>query len=457
MTAEDSTDSYDLVVVGTGSGGGAPASRCRDAGWRVAVVDDQPYGGTCALRGCDPKKVLVSAAELVAWHQHVREHGVTGDTTIDWPALMRFKRTFTDPVTPAREAAFAKSGIATFHGVARFVAEDRLMVGDSELAIRHVVIASGAVPRPLGIPGEELLTTSTQFLELAALPRRIAFVGAGYVSLEFAHIARRAGAEIVVLGRGKPLPHFDDEVVASLIAHSRAIGIDLRLDTEVTAVERVGMSGALRVLARSGQCTEAIEADLVVHGAGRVPNTAQLDAERGHVRLDQQGAIDVNEFLQSPTNPRVYAAGDVALPPGSIPLTPVAGHEGQVVASNLLHGNQKRPDYRGIPSVVFTSPPLASVGLTERAAREAGHNARVESGDTTGWYSNRRVREPVGMFKTVIDAGSDLVIGAHLLGVHAEEVINLFALAVRFGIPAKELQRMIYAYPTSGSDIPYML
>ena len=165
----------------------------------------------------------------------------------------------------------------------------------------------------------------------------------------------------------------------------------------------------------------------------------------------------MNEFLQSITNPRVYAAGDVALPPGSLPLTPVGGHEGAIVAHNLLQGNTRRPDYRGIPSVVFTLPPLAAVGLTEKAAREQRISVRVESGDTSGWYSNRRVREPVGMFKTVIEADSDRILGAHLLGVHAEEVINLFALAVRFGITAKDLRQMIYAYPTSGSDIPYML
>lgn len=188
-----------------------------------------------------------------------------------------------------------------------------------------------------------------------------------------------------------------------------------------------------------------------------MPNTARLGADIGSLRLDRRGAVEVNEFLQSTTNPRVYAAGDVVLPPDAMPLTPVAAHEGAVVASNLLHGNAKRPDYRGIPSVVFTLPPLASVGLTEKAARDKGLNVRTESGDTTGWYSNRRVREPVGMFKTVVDADSDRVVGAHLLGAHVEEVINVFALAVRFGIAAKELRQMIYAYPTSGSDVPYML
>ena len=450
-------DSFDLVVLGTGSGGSAPAAKCRAAGWRVAVVDDQPYGGTCAVRGCDPKKVLVGAADLVAWHQRMREHGVTGQAAIDWPALIRFKRTFTDPVPADREAALRKAGIEPLYGEARFVAEDRLVVGNHELTARHIVIATGSGPRPLGIPGEDLVTTSTQFLELDVLPPRIAFVGAGYISLEFAHIARQAGAEVVVLSRGAPLPSFDEALVGRLLAHSCDKGIDIRLDRAVTGVERVGGSAVLRVYAGDGSTAAAIETDLVVHGAGRVPNTARLAADIGALRLDRRGAVEVNEFLQSTTNPRVYAAGDVVLPPGAMPLTPVAAHEGAVVASNLLHGNAKRPDYRGIPSVVFTLPPLASVGLTEKAARDQGLTVRIETGDTSEWYTNRRVGETVGMFKTVVDADNDRIVGAHLLGAHADEVINLFALAVRFGIAAKELRQMIYAYPTSGSDVPYML
>lgn len=239
-----------------------------------------------------------------------------------------------------------------------------------------------------------------------------------------------------------------------MLAHSRDVGIDVHLGSEVTEITRAGPSDVFHVHTRGDN--PIVDAELVVHGAGRVPNTATLGAEAGRVRLDPRGAVEVNEFLQSPTNPRVDAAGDVALPPGSVPLTPVASHEGAVVASNLLHGNNKRPDYRGVSSVVFTLPHLAGVGLTEKAARAQGFNVRVQAGDTTSWFSNRRVREPVGMFKTIIDADTDLVLGAHLLGMHADEIINLFAFAIRFGVSANDLKHMIYAYPTSASELPYM-
>lgn len=448
-------EAFDLIVVGTGEAGAAPASRCRKEGWRVAVVDDQAYGGTCALRGCDPKKVLVGAADVVDWQRRMSGRGVAGDTRIDWPALMRFKRTFTDPVPEKREAALERSGIVTLNGVARFLAEDRLAVGEREFRAKHMVIATGAKPRPLGIPGEEYVRTSTDFLELDELPHRVAFIGAGYISLEFAHIVQRADSQAIVLGRGAPLAHFDQDVVQRLIAHTRGIGVDLRLDNNVVGVEPDG--SAYRIHVETSNGAEVVEADLVIHGAGRVPDTKRLELHKAHVEVDGRGGIRVNEYLQSVSNPRVYAAGDATLPPGSLPLTPVAAYEGTIVASNLARGNEKTPDYSGTPSVVFTIPPLASVGMTEREARQQDLDIRVKMEDTASWFSNRRVHQPATIFKTIVDAGTNHVLGAHLLGPHAEEVINLFALAVRHRLTATDLKHMMYAYPTSASDVPYML
>ena len=428
--------------------------RCRKAGWSVAVVDDEPFGGTCSLRGCDPKKVLVGAAELADWHRRMAGAGIAGDARIDWPALMRFKRTFTDPVPAKTEAAFKEAGIDTLHGTATFVGEDRLVVG-RELQAKHFVIASGAEPRPLDIPGEEHLKTSTDFLALEHLPKRILFVGAGYIAFELAHIARRAGANVVMLGRGKALAGFDQDLVQRLIAHTRALGVDVRLNAPATAIEARG--GSYRVHAGAEAARVLIETDLVVHAGGRIPKTRRLRLERANVKTTERAAIDVNEYLQSVSNGRVYAAGDAALPSGSLPLTPVASHEALVVASNLLRGNHEKPDYRGIPSVVFTVPPLARVGLTEDEARAKQLPVRIKCEETGSWFSNRRLREQTGMFKTIVDDGTGRVLGAHLLGPHAEEVINIFALAVRHGLTATDLGHMIYSYPTSASDVVYML
>jgi glutathione reductase (NADPH) len=450
-----SVQQFDLVVIGTGSAASTVASRCRSAGWSVAVVDSRPFGGTCALRGCDPKKVLVAAAEAMDWSRRLQGKGIEpGGIRIDWGALVRFKRTFTEPVPAARERSFAKAGIAMFHGRARFENDATVRVGDDQLMGNHIVIATGAQPAPLTFPGAEHLITSDQFLELDALPPRIVFVGGGYISCEFAHVARRAGAAVTIVHRGdRLLEGFDPDLVASLDRHSRTLGIDIRLGREVQGVERHGSGYAVR--ASGPSATEALDADLVVHGAGRVAEIDDLDLAAGRVERGRRG-VKVDAWLRSVSNPRVYAAGDCAETDG-LPLTPVAGLEGRVAAANLLAGANRVPDYTGIPSVVFTLPPLATVGLSEAAARARQLKFRVTHEDTAGWYSSRRRGEECSGFKVLIEEDTDRILGAHLLGPHAEETINLFALAMRHGLTAAQLKESIYAYPTHGSDIPYMV
>ncbi len=449
------TKEYDLVAIGTGSAASTVAYKCRRAGWSVAVIDSRPFGGTCALRGCDPKKVLVGAAELVDWHRRMEKHGVTArDVKIDWPTLMRFKRTFTDPVPENRERGFSRAGIDLFHGRAHFVDQKTVQVGEDHLTGRYVLIATGAMPVKLNIPGEQLVTTSEQFLELDDLPKRIVFIGGGYISFEFAHVAARAGAKVCLMHRSsRPLKGFDPDLVEQLVQATGELGVDVRLNNEVTAVEK---QDDHLMVSTSAAGEPAFEADMVVHGAGRVPEIEDLQLEKAGIESDPRKGILVNEYLQSVSNPAVYAAGDVAATDGP-PLTPVASLEGHIVAGNLLKGNHKTADYAGIPSVVFTIPPLASVGMNEASAEAAGLKFRVKQKETSGWYTSRRVAEQHSGFKTLVEEESDRVLGAHVLGPHAEEVINVFALAIRLGIPAGDIRRMIYAYPTSSSDISYMV
>jgi arsenite methyltransferase len=230
-------------------------------------------------------------------------------------------------------------------------------------------------------------------------------------------------------------------------------GLTVRLTTAVAAIERQG--DHLLVHARTGGQEYTVEADLVVHAAGRVPEIDDLDLEVAGVAHEKEGVL-VNEYLQSVSNPAVYAAGD-AVKSGGFPLTPVAGMQGDIVARNLLEGNRRTPNYTGIPSVVFTTPPLARVGLLEEAARAQGLRFTTHHGDTSGWYSSRRVALLHTGFKVLVEEGSERLLGAHLLGLHAEEVINLFALAIRAGLRASDLKHMVYAYPTSASDIGYMV
>ncbi len=449
------TRKFDIVVIGTGSAASAVASRCRSAGWQVAVIDSRPFGGTCALRGCDPKKVLVGAAEALDRVRRMKGKGVRAEAVcIDWQELMRFKRSFTEPVPKKQEEGFAKAGIATFHGRARFVGPSSLQVNDDVLEGRYVVIAAGQKPADLKIPGAEHLTTSERFLELDELPKRILFIGGGYIAFEFAHVAVRAGAQVTIAHRGpRPLPRFDPDLVDQLVKSSRELAVDVQLGTEVMGVEK--RSGQLVVRASASGQQRTFEADMVVHAAGRVAEIDDMNLDAAGVAWDSQG-VKVNEFLQSVSNPAVYAAGDAAAS-GGPPLTPVANYEGIIVAANLLKGNSQKPNYLGIPTVVFAIPPLAAVGLSESEAHKQALKFKVKKELTSNWYSSRRIAEKYSGFKALVEEGTDRIVGAHLLGSDAEEVINLFGLAMRAGMRAADLKHMLYAYPTRGSDVPYML
>ena len=217
---------YDVIVIGVGMAGLNVARRTASAGRKVAVVDSRPYGGTCALRGCDPKKVLVGAAEIIDWQRRMTGQGIEGEVRIDWQELMRFKRTFTESVPGNLERSLGGMEVATYHGEARFVDAASLQVGSDILTGEHIVIAAGARPRDLGIPGSELVVTSTDFLELESLPERIVFIGGGYISFEFAHLAARAGAAATILHRGeRPLEGFDADLVWELVRASEEVGI----------------------------------------------------------------------------------------------------------------------------------------------------------------------------------------------------------------------------------------
>jgi glutathione reductase (NADPH) len=376
------------------------------------------------------------------------------DLQIDWPELMRFKRSFTEPVTKRREDDFAKAGIAAFHGRARFAGPTTVQVGEETLEGRYVVIAVGEAPADLGIPGAEHLTTSDQFLELNELPRRLLFIGGGYIAFEFAHVAALAGSQVTVLHRGpRPLALFDPDLVDQLVERTRELGIDLHLETEATGIEK--SSAQLIVQAFASGVMRTFQTDMVVHSAGRVPEIGDLNLDAAGIEWEKRG-VRVNDFLQSVSIPSVYAAGDAAAS-GRLPLAPVASYEGQVVAANLLKGNHQKPNYLGIPSVVFTIPPLAAVGLSERVAREQNLKFRVKMEMTSTWYSSRRVAETYSGYKVLVEESTDRILGAHIFGSEAGEVINLFALAIRSGMRATDLKHMLFAYPTSGSNVTRML
>ncbi len=448
------TRAYDLIVIGTGTAASVTATGCRKAGWSVATIDHRPFGGTCALRGCDPKKVLIAAAEVIDGFARMGAIGtVKGAISIDWPALQHHKRSFTDPVPEKREQAYRKRGIDSYHGRARFTGGDTISVDGQTLKARYIVIAAGAEPVKLPIEGAELLALSDDFLNLKTLPRRIVLVGGGYIGFEFAHVAVRAGASVTVLNRGvRALTGFEPDLVTLLVDRTRALGVDIRLGHEVKAVRKRG--GNFEVEAEGPDGRVFIETDLAVHSGGRAPALEALDLDAAGITR-HNGRLVLDKTFRSTSNPAVFAAGDAA--GGPLPLTPVAALEAHAVVANLLHDKGVTVDYTGIPSAVFTLPPLARVGLLEAEARAEGLRFRVKHETVPGWYTARRVNEPCYGYKVLVEEGSERILGAHLIGPEASEVINLFGFAMRNGLTTAAIKHAIFAYPSAASDIESML
>ncbi len=446
---------YDLIVIGAGMAGIAAANKCAAQGWQVAIVDALPYGGTCALRGCDPKKILRRGAEIIDAARLMRGKGIDdAGLSIDWSDLMKHKHGFTDPVPANMEDSLAGHHVDTLHGEARFTGTNQIEIDGTPYAGDRFMIATGARPRTLAIPGSEHLIDSTNFLNLDALQPRIVFVGGGFISFEFAHIVARAGSSAIILARGdRPLKRFDPDLVERLIERGTQAGIELRRSTTITGIE--ASDGAYQITLERAGTREIIETDLVVHGAGRAADLAGLDLDAAGVEWGEHG-VTVQGHLQSTSNPAVWAAGDCADTAG-MPLTPVAVAEAKVAASNMIKATTTTPDYAGIPTAVFTIPELVRVGMLEQEAIDHGIDLDVRLTDTSGWYSNYRIGETTAAVKILIDRANDRIVGAHLLGPGYDELVNTIGMAIKLGLTTRQLKSATAAYPTIGSDLGSMI
>jgi glutathione reductase (NADPH) len=445
---------YDLIVLGTGDAGQAVALAAAKEKWKVAIIEKKAVGGTCALWGCVPKKVLISGEELVNFSQRMAEAGLSSKTTPDWSELMAFKHRLTGSYSKDSRSNLQKHGVDIYEDTASFVGEAAIRVGEVILHGGNIHIATGARPRPLGIPGEEFMTTSSEFLYREDLPQRLVLIGGGYISFEFAHLAARYGRSVTIIHRSAGvLKKFDPDLVALLVKASEERGITVATRQPLVRIEKT--KDDLLVIVQADGDEKVYHADMVVHGAGRVPDIADLNLDAGGIEASQEGVV-VNEYLQSISNPRVYAAGDAAA--GGLPLTPVAMAEGKVVADNLIHASKRRRgDYRVVPSVVFTLPKIASVGLQEAEASRQGLQFDVKFRETADWLHNLRINEPFAGFKIILERDTGRILGAHLLDSHADDLINLFALAMQHNLTAADIKQVLYAYPTASSSVQYMV
>ncbi|WP_034259858.1 dihydrolipoyl dehydrogenase family protein [Altibacter lentus] len=445
---------FDVFVIGTGTAGKSVAYDCAAEGMTVAIADNREFGGTCANRGCDPKKVLVGITEALHITKNLTGKGITSVPKIDWQEVQNFKAGFTDAVPASTEKALRKAGITMYHQSPVFIDEQTLSVEGKAVKAKKIVIATGQQPLELKIPGREHLQVSDDFLELAVLPESMVFVGAGYIGMEFAHIAARCGVKVTVIEfKERPLTPFEGDIVEHLTKASEALGIDFVFNAEVTAVEKLRKN--YRVHFQKNGKKQSLKTRMVFNTAGRVPSIAALALEKGNVAYEK-GGVSVNAFLQNTTNPNVYACGDVSAS-GSLALTPTSSQEARVVSFNIIKGNTTKMDFPPVPSVVFTIPQLASIGLTEAEAKDKGYDIRVEYKSVPHWYNAKRINADVYAYKTIVDTKGDLILGAHIIAPHAAEMINLFVLALCGKLKPEHLKAMIFAYPTWGNDIKGMV
>lgn len=446
---------FDVVIIGTGIAGSTIAFECVSNNLKVLIADNRPFGGTCALRGCDPKKVLIGAAEVVERIENLRGKGLEGQVSIKWEDLIKFKKSFTESYPFRLEDSFQKNGIETMHGTVRFIDKNTVEINGKTISSKYVVISTGSKPLNLGIEGEHHILTSDDFLELETMPKDIIFIGGGYISFELSNIASRAGANVRIVHRGKvALKNFDQDMVKLMLKSFKDNGIEVNLETEPIKISKFENKYEVTCLDKKSMKEIKFEADLVFHGAGRVPNIHDLNLEAGFVEYTSKG-VTVNDYMQSVSNPSVYAAGDVAN--WGKPLTPVATTTAKIVSKNIINKNTVKIKNSPIASTLFTIPPLSSVGITEEDAKRNGINYTSNFVETSTWYNSKRIGQKYSGYKILIDKKTNTVIGATVLGFNSEEVINLFLLAIELGINLDKFKELMWSYPSYTYDIKYMI
>ncbi|MFN2266956.1 MAG: NAD(P)/FAD-dependent oxidoreductase [Desulfonatronovibrio sp.] len=444
---------YQVIVIGAGPAGGACASACIKNGLKVAMVEDYGFGGTCPLRGCNPKKILTGAAEIVALAEGLNEKGIISLPKISWQKLSAFRDSFVQGKKDKIKSAYSDLGIDTYLEHAEFIDKNVIKAGSHHLESDYFVLATGIKPAPLNIPGAELISSSDDFLALTKLPESICFIGGGFISFEFASIAVRAGAKVSIVHRSqRVLKQFDSDLTRKLVLALQDAGVEVHLNTPLQSVSKEG--NTCLVMAGEKDDPLTIKADMVVHGAGRVPNVDSLNLDKPGVKFNRQG-IEVNKFMQSVSNPKVFAVGDVADTPYA--LTPTGDMEGRIAASNIIDPGSNEADYQGIPKVVYTAPALCSVGMMEEEAEKKNISVKIIDNDISEWFSWKHMGQKFAGCKIIIDEKKEIILGAHVLGSGAEELANMFAMAIKFELPVSKLKKVLWAYPTKGYYFKYML
>ncbi|MFC4528306.1 glutathione-disulfide reductase [Dyella halodurans] len=445
-------DSFDLIVLGGGSGGLAVAVRAARHGARVAMLEPGALGGTCVNVGCVPKKALWYAAQLAQEQRLALDYGFASSPgALDWEHFRQLRQDYIDGIRQRYAARLADAGIQLLAETGRFVAADTVATSSgNELRATQIVIATGARPRRLELPGFELGLVSDDIFALRSLPRRIAVVGGGYIAVEFAGLLRALGSDVTLHVRSRLLSGFDAELVDALEQRMLAQGIAVTHGVQVAGLRRAD-DGIVLDDAVSGECGPY---DAVLWAVGRVPNSERLDLDAAGVRVDDEGHVIVDDW-QNSTTPGICAVGDVT---GREELTPVAVAAGRNLADRLFGGQpESRLDYENVPSVVFAEPPLARVGLTEAQAQELyGDGLRVYRSRFTPMQWALTGHGSKTIMKLLCAGDDERVVGIHVFGAGADEMLQGFAVAMRMGLRKRDMDSTVAIHPSSAEELVLM-
>ncbi len=436
---------YDLLVLGAGSGGVRAARLAGGYGARVAIVEELRVGGTCVLRGCVPKKLLVYGSQFrdgfedavaFGWDAHL--------PTFDWGKLIANKNRELDRLNGIYIKLLKDAGVEILEGRARLIDAHTVRIGQHAVSAETILIATGSRPRMPAIPGIEHAITSNEALDLPALPARLIIVGGGYIAVEFAGIFQTLGCEVTMMIRGEELlTGFDDDVRVTLAQEMRKRGVEIHTRCRPEKIE-AGRGGATL----TNHLGQELSADLVMFATGRTPNTDGLGLEDAGVKTARGGGIVVDDWLKTSV-PNIYALGDVT---DRLMLTPVATMEGQCFAETLYGGSARKPDYTSVPTAVFSQPPVGTVGLSERDARAKYGAVDVYRTSFKPMKHTLTGRDERMMMKLVVEPKSDRVVGAHMVGPDAAEIVQGLAIAYTCGATKAQYDATIGIHPSAAEE-----
>jgi len=452
-----SAETFDLFVIGAGSGGVRAARTAAQRGARVAVADPAPLGGTCVNLGCIPKKLYSFAAHYADAFEESHGYGWTSaEPTFDWATLKANRAREILRLNGIYAQLLEGSGVTLLRGRAVLRGRNEVEVDGGIHRAKHVLVATGGRPVVPVLPGHELAVTSDQMFDLPEFPRRLVVVGGGYIASEFASIFTGLGSQVTQVYRGEQiLRGFDDDIRHFVAAEMRKKGVDLRTHSQVTQIERLGAGSGSALQATLGDGT-VLAADTILYATGRRPNTEGLGLAELDVRLTPNGAVVVDEHYRSSV-PTIHALGDVI---DRVQLTPVALAEAMALVDELFGAPQgkgvRRIDYGLIPTAVFTDPNIGTVGLTEAAARERFGAVQIFRSEFKALKHTLSGASERTLMKLVVDAASDRVVGLHMVGADAGEIVQGFGVALKAGATKAQFDATIGIHPTAAEEFVTM-